>query len=155
MTSHIRHSYFRQYFRFCLRFLRSLFFSQLKWPFQNHKNKNSQWFPVCIYPHGWRVSQLQRCPKNNGAKIETWIQSWRFLLHMAIYLFLTVRISTNHSNSILVHFVSWFFHELQTCANQWLLNYHINIISSNILSLGSFSRNTGLLLHFGVDCTIP
>ena len=60
------------------------------------------------------------------------------LLQMANRLF-TLRFSTNHSNSILVHFVGCLCHALQTLANQWLPNYHVNMISSNILSLGSFS----------------
>ena len=51
---------------------------------------------------------------------------------------LPVRISTNQRNSILVHFVDWLFHALQTLANEWLSNYNISIISSNVLSLGSF-----------------
>ena len=67
-----------------------------------------------------------------------WIQLGRFLLHITNHLFFTMRISTKHSNSILVHFVGWLFYALQTLANQWLPNYHINMISSNILSLGSF-----------------
>ena len=50
----------------------------------------------------------------------------------------TVRISKNQRNSILVHLVDWFFHLLQTLVNQWLSNYHISMISSIILSLGSF-----------------
>ena len=52
-------------------------------------------------------------------------------------LLLYNEISTNQRNSILVHFVDWLFHALQTLANQWLSNYHISI-SSNILTLGSF-----------------
>ena len=82
--------------------------------------------------------RLQRCPKRNGTGIEIWIQSWRFLLHMDNHFSFTVRISTNQRNSILVHFVDWLFHASQTLANQWLSNYHISMISSNILSLGSF-----------------
>ena len=53
-------------------------------------------------------------------------------------LFFIVRILANHSNCIFVHFLGWFFLAMQTLANQWLPTYHINIISSNILSLGSF-----------------
>ena len=52
-----------------------------------------------------------------------------------------VRISKNQRNSILVHFVDWLFHALQTLSNQWLSNYHTSMISSNILSLGSFFGN--------------
>ena len=52
--------------------------------------------------------------------------------------FFTARISKNHRNSTLVLFVGWLFHALQTLANQWLPNYHINMISSNMLFLGSF-----------------
>ena len=54
------------------------------------------------------------------------------------YFFITVRIRTNHSNSILVHFDGLLFHVLQKLANQWLRNYHINISFSNIFSLDSF-----------------
>ena len=67
----------------------------------------------------------------------------------------TVRISANQRNRILVHFADWLFHALQTLANQWLSNYHIRMISSNILSLDSFSPNTGLLTHFGFNYTVP
>ena len=40
---------------------------------------------------------------------------------MVSHLFFTVRISANHSNSILVFFVGWLFHPLQTLvlANQY------------------------------------
>ena len=61
-----------------------------------------------------------------------------FCLHMANHLLFTVKISTNQSNNILVHSVAWFFHTLQTLASQWLPNYPINMISCNILYLGSF-----------------
>ena len=57
---------------------------------------------------------------------------------MANHLFFTVRIGTDHSNSILVHFVGWLFYIFQIGTNQWLLNYHINMLSSNKLSLSSF-----------------
>ena len=50
----------------------------------------------------------------------------------------------DHSNSILVHF-DQHFHTLQTLANQRLPNYHINMISSNILPLGSFFPHCQLL----------
>ena len=75
---------------------------------------------------------------HRASYLEAFIQSWRVLFHLANHLFFTVRISTNYNNSILVHFVCWLFHALQTLANQWLPNYHIKMISSNILSLGSF-----------------
>ena len=78
------------------------------------------------------------CSKHNGAGVETWMQSWRFLLLMSNHLFPTMRISTNHSSNLLVHLVGWFFHPLQNLSNQWPSNYHKNMISSNILSLGSF-----------------
>ena len=113
-------------------------FWPVQWTFQVHKNENSLIFPVRIHLHGWCVSQLQRYPKLNGAGTETWIQSCRFLLHMANPLCFTVRIGSNHSNSILVHFAGWHFHALQTLVNQWLPNCHINMISSNIMPLGSF-----------------
>ena len=38
----------------------------------------------------------------------------------------------------LVHFVDWLFQVLQTLTNQCLPNYHINMISCNILFLSSF-----------------
>ena len=91
-----------------------------------------------IHFHSWCVPQLQRYPKHNGAGIETWTQSWKFQLHMDNHLFFTVRVSTNPCNSIFAHFVGWLFHTLQTVTNQRLPNYHINMISSNKLSLGSF-----------------
>ena len=107
--------YFRQcftvFFDFCY-----FSFELLEWTFQVHKNKNSLGFPACIHLHRWRVSQLLKCLKHNAAGKETWIQSWRFLLPKANHLLFTVRISTNHSNTILVHFISWFFHALQTLA---------------------------------------
>ena len=77
-----------------------------------------------------------------GTRIEIWIQSWRFLLHMANHLFFIVWISTHHRifdtphrNSILFQFFGWLFQALQTLANQWLSNYHINTISCNIMPL--------------------
>ena len=36
-------------------------------------------------------------------------------------LLLYNEISTNQRNSILVHFVDWLFHALQTLANEWLI----------------------------------
>ena len=56
--------------------------------------------------------------------------------HESIVLYFTVRISANHTNSILVYFVGCLFHVLRTLSNQWLPNYLKNIISSNKLSLG-------------------
>ena len=38
----------------------------------------------------------------------------------------------------LVHFVDWLFQVLQTLTNQCLPNYHISMISCNILFLSSF-----------------
>ena len=64
---------------------------------------------------------------------------------MANHLFFRVENSTNHSNNIIVEFVDWLSHELQTLANQWHSNYSINKISSNILSLGSFFSQHQLL----------
>ena len=118
-----------------------LLFQPVQWPFQFHENVGIvilQEFPVRIHLYGSCVFQLQRCPKFNVTGIEIWIQSWRFLLHMDNHFSSTLRISTNRRNSIPVHFVDWLFHALQTLANQWLSNYHISMISSNILSLGSF-----------------
>ena len=60
-----------------------------------------------------------------------------------------MRLITNHSNSILVLFIGWFFHALQILANQWLPNYLINMISSNIFSLCSFfSQHQPLDTHW-------
>ena len=89
----------------------------------------------------------------NGARIETWMQSSRFLFHMADDLFFTMKICMNHSNSIHIDFGGWLFHALQMLANHWLPDYHINMLSSNILSLGSFFfqhrplDTLGLLTH--------
>ena len=68
-------------------------------------------------------------------------------------LLLYNEISTNQRNSILVHFVDWLFHALQTLANQWLSNYHISMISSNILSLG-FLLPTKTFWHTAVSITL-
>ena len=145
ITGHIRHLLFHficvhftldSALHFRLSFLRSFLFyflASLKLPFQVHKNENSKGILVRIHLHGWRTFQLQKCPKRNGVEIETRIQLWRFLLHMANHFF-TMRISTNHSYNILVHFIGLLFHALQTLPNQWLPNYHINMISYNILS---------------------
>ena len=94
--------------------------------------------PWEIHLYAWRVFWLQRCPKRNGIEIEIWIQWWRFLLYMDNHFSFTVRISMNQRSSILVLFVDWILHASQTLANQWLSNYHTGMISSNILSLGSF-----------------
>ena len=147
-TSKIRHLrarnlytfYFGQCFTVSFRFS-SIFVILLFWPLQVHKNVgivNLLGLPVRIHLYGWRVFQLQRCSKRNGAGIEKWIQSWRFLLYMDNHFSFTVRISMNQRSSILVHFANWFFHALQTLANQRLPNCHISMIFSNILSLGSF-----------------
>ena len=56
------------------------------------------------------IFQLQRCPKRNGTGIELWIQPWRFLLYIDNHFSFRMRISMNHRNSILVHFVDWLFH---------------------------------------------
>ena len=69
-------------------------------------------------------------------------------------LFFTVRISTNHSGSILVYFLGWLFHELEILCNQWLSIYHINMISSNKLSLGSFFFQQQRLDTLWVDNTL-
>ena len=103
---------------------------------------NLQEFPVRIHCYGRRVFRLQRCSIRSGTGIEIWIQSLRFLFYMDKHFSSTVRISTNQRNSILVHFIDWLFHALQTLANQWLSNHHISMISSNILYLGSlFSQH--------------
>ena len=60
---------------------------------------------------------------------------FRFLV--SIHFLFTVRISANHSNSILSHFDGSFFYALQTLVKQWIPSYHINMILL-ILSLGSF-----------------
>ena len=133
--------------QFRLGFLRSLlfyFFSQFNGLFQCHENVgvvNLQEIPLRIHLYGSRVSRLQGSPKCIGTGIEIWIQSQRFLLYMDNHFSFIVRISKNQRNSILVHFVDWLFHALQTLSNQWLSNYHTSMISSNILSLGSFFGN--------------
>ena len=68
------------------------------------------------------------------------------MLHMDKQISFTVRISTKQRNSILVHLVDRLFYALQTVANHWLPNYHISMMSSNILSLG-FYLPTPTLLH--------
>ena len=104
------------------------------WSLLLHKNENLQVFLVHIYLHGWCIFQLQKMSKVHWHEVTwTWIQSWIFLLHMANHLF-----CCTWSTNILVHFVGWFFHTLHTLAIQWVPNYHINMISSNVLSLGSF-----------------
>ena len=133
--------------QFRLGFLRSLlfyFFSQFNGLFQCHENVgvvNLQEIPLRIHLYGSRVSRLQGSPKCTETGIEIWIQSQRFLLYMDNHFSFIVRISKNQRNSILVHFVDWLFHALQTLSNQWLSNYHTSMISSNILSLGSFFGN--------------
>ena len=75
--------------------------------------------------------------------------SLRPWLHMANHLSFSVRLITNHSNSILVLFIGWLFQALQILANQWLPNYLINMISSNIFSLCSFfSQHQPLDTHW-------
>ena len=53
-----------------------------------------------------------------------------------------------------VHFVYYLFYTLQSLTNRWLPNYHVNMISSNILFLGSFFSQTDLLTHFGFNYII-
>ena len=123
-------------------FLRSLFFTFLAslmafsvpWKCRDCKSAGIS----SLHSSLWLPCFLVRCPKRSGTGIEISIQSWRFLLHMDNHFSCTVRISTNETNSILVHFVDWLFHALQTLFNRWLSNYHISMISSNILHLGSF-----------------
>ena len=57
---------------------------------------------------------------------------------MVNHFFFAVIISTNHCNNFLVHFVDRLFHVLQTLDSQWLPDYNINMISSNILPLDFF-----------------
>ena len=101
-TSKIRHFlarnlytfYFGQCFTVSCRFS-SIFVILLFWPLQVHKNVgivNLMGLPVCIHLYGWRVFQLQRCSKRNGAGIEKWIQSWRFLLYMDNHFSFTMRL---------------------------------------------------------------
>ena len=56
-------------------------------------------------------------------------------MYKANHIFFTVRISANQSRDIHVQLVGWLFHTLQTLANECLSNYHINMLSSIILSL--------------------
>ena len=74
----------------------------------------------------------------NGTGIEIWIQSWRFLLYMVNHFSCTMRINTNQRNITPDHFTDCLFHVLQKHTNQCLRNYHISMISPNILFLGSF-----------------
>ena len=72
--------------------------------------------------------------------------------HGRPYLF-TLRIITNHKNRILFLFLGYLFHALQTLAKQWLPNYHIIMIFSNILSVGSFfSQHRSLDTLWGRLC---
>ena len=77
------------------------------------------------------------------------------LKHTANHLFCKKKISTNHSNSILVHVVGQIFHALQTLSNQWLPNYNINMLSSNILSFGSFFSQHRPIDKSGLDTLAP
>ena len=71
----------------------------------------------------------------NRAGIETWMQSWRFMLHMVNHLFFTSQ--QQHPCPL-----CWLALSL---TNQWLPNYDTNMTSSNILSLGSsFSQHRPL-----------
>ena len=117
--------YFRRFLRFPLSFLWSLLFD-FSASLIVHKNENSRGLPVRIHLHGWRVSQLQRCPKRYGVEIETQIRSRKFVLHMANYHFSAMRISKNHSNSILVHFVGWLFDTPKPVASK--LSYKHDVI---------------------------
>ena len=90
-------------------------------------------FPVPKMPK----AQWDRDEYNRGDFCYTWmdkLSSWTSHMNFSS----AMRISTNQRINILVHFVDWLFHALQTLANQWLSNYHVSMISSNILSLGSF-----------------
>ena len=102
-------------------------------------------FLVCIYLYEWSrckdvqslVGQGYKHGCNHGDFCWTWPTTS------------TMRISTNCSNSNLVHFVGWLFHTLQTLVNQWPPNYDINIIYSNILPLGSFFQHRPLNTLWG------
>ena len=131
--------------QFCVSFLRSfLFFSKINGLLGSIKMKVGRDFQSVFTS---MVDTFLSCKmsKTQWAGMETWMKSRRFLSQMANHLFFTARISTNNSNSIFVHFIGWHLHALQTLVNQWLLKYHINMISSSILSLGSvFSQHRAL-----------
>ena len=129
--------YFRQCFKISFKFILfkiilyysfNLYFSQFNGLFRMIKIK------ICRYFKFVFISLVDAFSREG---IETWIQLWRFLLDIVNHLFFLKKISTD-SNSILFHFVGWLFHVLKTLVNQWLLNYHINMISSNKLSLAFF-----------------
>ena len=128
--------YFRQCFTVFLFFLDLCYFifSQFYGLFCEWKFAGISSLYSPLWLTRFPVAKMSKAP---SAEIVTWIQSWRFLLHMANHLFFTVRISMNHCNSILMHFFVWLFHTLQVLASQWLPNYHINMISSNTFTLGS------------------
>ena len=122
------------FFDLCFTFLASLMVFLVPWKCRNCKflgisSPYSSLLLTCFPFAKMPKAQWDR-NKNMDAIIEISVAH--------VQLSSSVRISTNQRNSILVHFVDWFFHALQTLANQWLVNYHISMISSYILSLGSF-----------------
>ena len=96
-----------------------------------------QGFPGAIHVHGWYVPQkmskaLLRRNKNTDTIMEISVARGQppfFLRWELVRTTATAFLST----SLVGH-----FHALPTRVNQWLSNYHINMISSNILSLDSF-----------------
>ena len=120
--------YFKQCFTVLSKFSSIFFilvFSQINCFFRFTKIKMCRDFQSIFTS---MVDAFPSCKDIQSAATETWMQSWRFLLHMTSHLF-TVRISMNHSNSILFHFAGWLFHSLQILANSWVaFNYHINNI---------------------------
>ena len=125
--------------QFRLSFLWSFYFLfwPVLWSFLVYKSESLQRFRVNIHLYGCPVHQLQGFPNRNVCRIETWIKSWRFPLHMANHFFFALWISTKDSKTILVFLVGWFFHWLKILVTQCQLNYHINMISYNMLPLAS------------------
>ena len=128
---------------FTISFKFSSIFVILSWdefngPFRSIKMRNCKDFQSAFTSMIDVFCQLQKCPMRNGIRMEIWIQSWKFLLHMDNHLFFEVWVRTHHRNRVLVQFFGWLFYTLQTLTNQWLSNDHINMISSNILHLGCF-----------------
>ena len=88
------------------------------------------------------VDASPSCKDVQNVMGQGWIQ-WNTNTMMKIFVAsgqppLKVRISQKTSNTILVHFIGRLFNILQTFANQWLPNFHINMTSSFMASfLGS------------------
>ena len=129
--------YFRQCFTVSFKFSSSLlfhFFSQFNSFFRFIKMKILGNFQSVFTS---MVDTYPNC-KDVQSAIGHTITEIFFCLHMAYHLFFIVRINAHYRNSILVLFVGSLFHAFQTLANQWLPNYHMNMISYSKLSLAAF-----------------